>query len=332
MKKFALVSLIVAVVLVLVGTISMFAVLSSQNFDLSFLNVNLNGDTNLEFVTTKYEVDEKFDSVNIDETSADISIILTKEKNAYVETFCSENVTYDVAVKGKTLNIQRKEKNSVSLFSVGTPDSYLNVYLPEKDYKDLVVNATSSDILINTDLTFENADVECTSGIIELSSIAKNDVKLHTTSGEIYLSDVECKTIGVSSTSGTIEIENVKTSGGIDVHTTSGEINIENIFTCKTLNANSTSGEVNTYNVVSTDYFSVDTTSGEIELIDCECENINLKSNSGDISGQLLSSKVFVTNTASGDVSIDPSAYGDTGKCEVRTTSGDITFSIRDSE
>ena len=74
----------------------------------------------------------------------------------------------------------------------------------------------------------------------------------------------------------------------------------------------------------------IDTTSGEIELERCDAQGLLLKSNSGDISGTLLSEKRFVTDTTSGDVNVPNTAPLIAGACEVTTTSGDIFFTIAD--
>ena len=46
----------------------------------------------------------------------------------------------------------------------------------------------------------------------------------------------------------------------------------------------------------------------------------------GDVTGTLLTEKTFSTDTSTGDVSVPNPSSG--GKCEIKTSTGDITISI----
>ncbi len=324
MKKFTIVTLIVALAMILVGSAMVFCVFMSQGFDYSFLNKQTD-----EFVTSTINVDEKFSSVNIKETFADVSLILT-DGQAYVESYHSDNTTYDVYVENDVLNIIKNEDHSMDLISINTPECYLRVYLPESDYKKLSIDATSGNAFINTELMFEDADVQSTSGSIEFVSAVSNNLSLKTTSGEISVRNIDCNKVGAAASSGSISIENAKVKNDINLDTTSGSITLDHIFPCESLIASTTSGGFEANGIVATQTLSVDSTSGSIELIDSDCENISLESTSGDIYGKLLSKKIFVTNTSSGDVTIDQKLYGDTGHFSASTTSGDIKFTLSD--
>lgn len=58
-----------------------------------------------------------------------------------------------------------------------------------------------------------------------------------------------------------------------------------------------------------------------------DANGLDLNSSSGDISGTLLSEKIFVEQTSSGDLNC-PVSSPDCGICEIRTSSGDISFQI----
>lgn len=71
----------------------------------------------------------------------------------------------------------------------------------------------------------------------------------------------------------------------------------------------------------------METASGDIQLQDFDADMLKLHSNSGCVSGSLLSSKKFEISTNSGSVDVPPSDNNG-GLCAVTTTSGDVTFRI----
>lgn len=105
--------------------------------------------------------------------------------------------------------------------------------------------------------------------------------------------------------SGNITLNNVKFSNGLDVKTKSGNINLNSVY-CKTLTADAISGNIN--------------------LNSFDADEITATAKSGNIFGQLLSEKVFITETKSGDIKVPESLDG--GKCKATTKSGNIEFEI----
>ena len=71
---------------------------------------------------------------------------------------------------------------------------------------------------------------------------------------------------------------------------------------------------------------NIETVSGGIRLTKCDAGSLWLKSVSGNITGSLLNQKTFVANTVSGSINVPASAAG--GRCEIKTTSGNISFEI----
>ena len=51
-----------------------------------------------------------------------------------------------------------------------------------------------------------------------------------------------------------------------------------------------------------------------------------MRTHTGDVSGNLLSDKVFITETDTGRIDVPKTTTG--GKCEIKTDTGDIRISI----
>lgn len=58
-----------------------------------------------------------------------------------------------------------------------------------------------------------------------------------------------------------------------------------------------------------------------------DAAEIYVRTSTGSVKGTLLSEKVFITETSTGSVSVPKTVTG--GKCEIRTSTGDIQIEIR---
>ncbi len=204
------------------------------------------------------------------------------------------------------------------------------------------INTSSGDVNCKNDSS--DVTINSTSGNIYLSGISTNNMDLSTSSGAIKLSDMNCSVISAESNSGDIELTNIMCSD-ISAEVTSGDINFS-IISSSNIFAESTSGDIN-FSAIRSKEISVKATSGDVELKETVCEgNINMKttsgeinlkdsdgksleisSTSGDVYGNLLTEKLFITETNSGDIdvpAIDITLNKTLDKCRINTTSGDI--------
>lgn len=160
----------------------------------------------------------------------------------------------------------------------------------------------------------------------------------------VYLPQTEYESIYIKSVSGDIaipkdfsfaEAEIYNTSGDVkflaavkndlSVKTVSGNIELTNIE-CQNATAASTSGEIAFSKVIAQGKMHIKSVSGDVDLLKCDADSLWIKTTSGDVSGTLLTEKKFITDTVSGDIDVPKSTSG--GKCEIKTTSGDIEFTI----
>ena len=72
--------------------------------------------------------------------------------------------------------------------------------------------------------------------------------------------------------------------------------------------------------------YAVDRSTGDVRFDHCDAASIFVETDTGDVSGTLLTAKRFVTETSTGNVRVPQSDSG--GKCEIHTTTGDITIAI----
>ena len=111
-----------------------------------------------------------------------------------------------------------------------------------------------------------------------------------------------------------------------DIESTSGGVSVSADIT-DSIVIKTTTGDVVLQDVVVSDDMNIRCNTGDVRLEDCDASAINIKTNSGDVSGTLLSAKTFITDTSTGNIEV-PDSGGD-GRCGISTTTGDIDISIR---
>ena len=150
---------------------------------------------------------------------------------------------------------------------------------------------------------------------------------------EVYLPQSEFESLYVKNLSGDIVIPKEFHFESAEVQSTSGDIHFmaavdgDLSAKCQTVTINTTSGEIEMSNVIADENIHIESVSGDVNLHQCDAASLWLKTVSGDVSGLLLTKKIFFVNTTSGDIDVPHLDSG--GKCEVTTVSGDVEFDVK---
>ena len=75
------------------------------------------------------------------------------------------------------------------------------------------------------------------------------------------------------------------------------------------------------------DAFSIKNITGDIIFENSDAAQIFVKTDTGNVMGSLVSEKVFITETKTGDVKVPQTTTG--GKCEITTNTGNIAIDIQ---
>ena len=256
-------------------------------------------------VTNEVIIEDKFNSIDIDDSSSDIKILPAKDNKCRVVFYEDEEERHTAKVENDTLNIE--SDNSASWFShfhfFSFQNCFVEVYLPEKEYSDLDIEVSSGNIDISDSFYFKNAYCECSSGDIKVGTITADTLTAKCTSGDVEVNGVKADTVETNCTSGDI---------------------IGNDINCKSFSANATSGDIELKNVVSSGDFRAETTSGDIELKSCDGMKVELEASSGDIEGSFITDKNYNASSSSGDVNTPANDSPNKSVCYARTSSGDI--------
>lgn len=321
MKKSTKKWLIAALILVLVGGAIVAAVTVYVDMDYSRLNTE-------KYVTNTTEITEDFDNIQIKTYSADITFIPTKSDKCKVVCNKCEDLTHTITSENGTLSVDEKDNREFIdkiAFTVSSPTTEITVYLPVKEYGKLQINDDNGDVIIPEDFTFTDITVFGQNGEIECNANADNNIEIETYSGDINLSGVTAKGINLNSKSGEIELKDIACSEDCIAHNDMGDVNAENV-SCGNFLSDALSGEIRLKNVVANKKMDIQRNTGDIRLHASDADEIYLKTESGSITGTILTEKIFLTETQSGNVSVPKTVKG--GKCEIITEWGDIDISL----
>ncbi len=314
MKKIYWIVLL-AVALLVTGAVLMgFAMMGGE--------INIDGKTYMKFEEEKKDVLEEFHAVQIDVTFFDVELCPTLGTAVHVKSAKSEYIYCETSVVDGVLTVKqvdtRKWYQKLATLTLGEPK--LTVSLPYDIYESLTVKVRSGDVTVRGDealrdeagspvpmAIFRTVSMDVTSGDVQILSSTLNGARIETTSGDIT-------------------VKNVK-GGAMELRTTSGDIVMEDC-TPDSLAVNVTSGDVEGYRVKVVGAMHVEGTSSEVELRYCDAASAYIKSTSGDVTVCFTSHKAYDIETTSGEqeclVPWDPMG----GKCEIRTTSGDVYFNV----
>ena len=312
--------LIVAIASIVAGLLLCFGAFAMMGFRLAGLNM-------MTLETHSYTVDEPFTNLFIDGAECDVRLRPSEDGSCKVVCKESDKIDHTVRVVDGTLTVERVDHRRwyEHIFGFYWGSMEITIYLPESAYASLSVTSVSGNVEIPADFSFAEAKVQSTSGDVRFLASVENGLSVKTVSGDLSVRNTTPRNLHAQATSGDVSITSVHVEGELAVKTVSGDLALSQI-TCGSVDAETTSGDVDASSLLASGNLRIKTVSGDVDLRSCDAENLWIKTTSGDVSGKLLTEKFFVTDTTSGRVRVPQSQSG--GKCEVTTTSGDISFTV----
>ena len=95
---------------------------------------------------------------------------------------------------------------------------------------------------------------------------------------------------------------------------------------CETLSTKTNTGNTVLTNVIAQSKLSLKSDTGNVKLQGCDGGEIYITTDTGNISGSLLSEKVFIARSDTGRIHVPNTITG--GRCEITTDTGDIRITI----
>ena len=318
MKKSIMISLIVAGALVLFGAGLFAGAMTAVGWDFSILNT-------YEVVNNTYDVDEPFTNISIDTDTVDIRFAKSSDGMCRVATRDTSNHIYSVAVEDGTLHIRVDFKGLFEI-GIGVYDSFVTVYLPEDAYGTLTIKEDTGDIEIPGNFSFESMDIELDTGDVVSHADVTGTCRIEATTGDIKVENASVGALALRTTSGDITVIDVVCAGNFSANVRTGDTFLTNL-TCTDLTSTGTTGELKLTNVITSGKIDIMRDTGDVTFEGADAASIKVHTSTGDVTGTLLSDKIFRHKTSTGRVELPQTTTG--GVCDITTDTGDISIRLK---
>lgn len=319
MKKTTKVWLTIAGVLVLVGCIIFAGVMTMLKWDFTKLST-------VKYETNVYEIAEAFCDISITTDTADVRFVPSGDGKCTVECYEAENAKHSVAVENGTLTIKINDSKPWYVyigFCFSSPR--ITVYLPQAEYAALSVCASAGDVEIPKDFAFARADISLTTGNAGVYASASESIQIKTSMGNIRVENVSAGSLDLSTATGAVTVSGIDCRDDLSVAVSTGEARLTGL-SCRDVISTGTTGSVILKDVIAANRFSIERSTGDVKFTRCDAAEIFVKTNTGNVTGSLLTDKVFLTDTDTGSVTVPKTATG--GRCEIETDTGNIKIEI----
>ena len=311
--------LIAAASLVAVGLILFAAVMTVYRGDFTRLGT-------VRFETNTHEVSEEFTAIQINTETADILFAASGDNGCRVVCCEEETAKHSVSVQDGTLIIAAADKREwYKRIGFGFRSPTVTVYLPKAAYGSLVIRESTGDITLPEGLTFDSVDLDLSTGQVDSHASAAGLMRIKTSTGDIRLRDLSAGELDLTVTTGQVDVRAVSCRGAVGVSVSTGEAKLTDISCRRVVSAGST-GDTAMENVIATERISVERSTGNVRLAGCDAGELEITTDTGDVTGSLLSDKVFIAHSDTGRVDVPETATG--GKCKITTDTGDIRMTV----
>ena len=334
MKIFAIIS----VILIVVGLVICGIALFGSGFDFEKMEK-----TAEETFTLSEEI--KNIEIKTDGVSCDIIVKHADTEKAELFIKYRKNTRIEYTVTDGKLAVNTTREKKFQLFDFGVRDKII-LTLPAKTYESLNIENSTGDVRI-ANLDFSGGVcIENSTGDINIASIkaqslsakastgdiegrrlyAEEKMSVSVSTGEISLSEINADTF---SSNGEIEIEKV-TLGTIELMKGSTDsITLEEVYTTGNVNIEISTGDIEIENSRFGGKLTAKGSTGDFEMINSDAYELDVNYSTGDVNLLLLSPKNFVTDSNTGKIDVIGTVYT-APLCKITTSTGKITVRVSD--
>ncbi len=312
--------IIIAISLVLFGSVLFVSVLAVNNWEFNAISTE-------RFEDNIHDINDDFDKISLDTDTADINFVLSDEGKCRV--LCHENVKmkHTVEVLDNTLVIglsdDRKWYDYITILSFDT--AKITVELPKNQYVSVTAKTSTGDITVPEYFTFETVDINGSTNDVIYEANATGSVKIKISTGDIKIKNITAVDLDLKVSTGDIIVSSAACTGNVKAVVSTGKTKFDGVD-CNGFESDGSTGDISLKDVVVTEKLSIRRSTGDVRFENSDAGEIYVKTDTGDVKGSLLSEKVFFAETDTGKVTVPKTMTG--GKCEITTDTGDIKIEI----
>ncbi len=319
MSKKTKIWLVIGALLVLLGAAIFAAAMMSFKWDFKKLST-------AKYETNTYEIGESFKDISVVTNTADIELVPSENSKVKVVCYEEQNAKHFAAVKDGALVIEIvDERKWYEHIGINFENPKLTVYLPKGEYGALSLKGHTGDAAIPEGFKFQSIDIAQSTGDVVNCADALEAVKIKTDTGDISIQNISAQALDISVSTGRVNVADVNCEGTVKIGVSTGKTDIDGL-NCKNLISSGSTGDISLKDAVAAEKFFVERSTGDVKFEKSDAAEIFIKTDTGSVSGTLLTDKVFVTESDTGKIKVPNSVSG--GRCEITTDTGNIKISI----
>ena len=321
MKNSGRIWLLIAVLLVVAGILVMGGALAANGWDFSSLGGG-------GLVTNTAGIGESFENISLEGGTEDVAFLPAEDGACRVVFRERENEPHTASVENGTLVIRsadtRKWYEHITLFSVGSPA--VTVYLPQDAYASLSVKVSTGDVSVPGGFTFGEISLTADTGDVTCAASSEGALRIRTSTGAVRVENVSAGSAALTVSTGRITLRSTACEGDVEVNVSTGAAVLSDV-TCRGLSSSGSTGSLTLERVVCSGALTARRSTGDIRFDACDAAELDVSTSTGDVTGTLLTDKVFIARSDTGRVDVPETVTG--GKCKITTDTGRIVISIR---
>ncbi|MBQ4116391.1 MAG: DUF4097 family beta strand repeat protein [Clostridia bacterium] len=318
MKK-TTIALTISVILIIVGIAIFLGALISADFDFGKIGTD-------KTVPINYETEGEYSDIEVKTIVSSVNLALSDGEKTRLEGNTNGNMTYTLTVENGKLTVTEKDTRKwyehIGFFF---GNSEITVYLPSSEFSSLTAKSDTGRISVPSDFTFEYAELRCDTGKIQINSSVTKKLSAVTDTGKIEVSDIRVGELHIETDTGKITVKDIESSGKITAIDNTGNIEFKNTK-CVSLSAENDTGSISLTDFLAEKHIELETDTGNVILENADAETLEIDTDTGNVRGNLLTDKIFFTETDTGNVNVPRTTSG--GICEISTDTGNINITI----
>ncbi len=318
MRKKTKIWLAAAIALILAGGVLFVGVMTACGWDFRRLGT-------VAYITNEYTLDAPFSEIKVDTDTADVTFLPSSDGIGRVVCFEDEDATHAVTVEDGVLRIAVGEKEWYAYIGIDFYTPQVTVYMPAGGYGALSVTTDTGDVTLPCDFQFTDLTVTAGTGDVSCKALVTGRLRITTSTGNVSVGGTNPEGAEIATSTGDITLSDLDCTGDVVIRVSTGDVRVGSL-SCKNFRSTGSTGDTVMTGVVAEERFSVERSTGDIRLDGCDGGDLLLKASTGSITGSLLSEKVFLPKSSTGDISVPESDTG--GRCEVVTSTGDIVLTV----
>lgn len=300
----------------------------------------------LKLETNEHAIRENFSCISVETDTADIFFVPSDDETCRVVCYEDVKAKHTVSIQNGTLVIAlTNEKAWYDYINFNFVSPKITVYLPRSEYNALVVKTSTGDVQLPKDFSFQSIDVRASTGDVHCYASATEALNVTTTTGDIWVESLSAGSLDLTASTGKVSVSAVVCDGAIRILVSTGRVSVSEVdckgelqvkvstgkaivskVQCQSFTSTGDTGALSLEHVVATDSFSIERDTGDVRFAYSDATTIHVTTDTGNVTGSLLSSKRFDAKTSTGRISVPDTTEG--GTCMIRTDTGDIKIQI----